>query len=186
MKKIILMTLMFVCGIMLATAQTANGGKQAEIKFDKTTHNFGKFSESAPKVSCTFTFTNVGDAPLIINQAVASCGCTATEYTKTPVKPGEKGELKITYNGEGKFPGHFKKSITVRTNGKVEMTRLYVEGDMEEVKNKSDSATTEINTTGRRKKFLTAVVRSYNVIKKGKAEFHNRTDDMEWRQHCQN
>lgn len=134
MKKIILMTLMFVCGIMLAAAQTANGGKQAEIKFDKTTHNFGKFSESAPKVSCTFTFTNVGDAPLIINQAVASCGCTATEYTKTPVKPGEKGELKITYNGEGKFPGHFKKSITVRTNGKVEMTRLYVEGDMEEVK----------------------------------------------------
>lgn len=134
MKKIILMTLMFVCGIMLATAQTANGGKQAEIKFDKTTHNFGKFSESAPKVSCTFTFTNVGDAPLIINQAVASCGCTATEYTKTPVKPGEKGELKITYNGEGKFPGHFKKSITVRTNGKVEMTRLDVEGDMEEVK----------------------------------------------------
>lgn len=76
----------------------------------------------------------MGDAPLIINQAVASCGCTATEYTKTPVKPGEKGELKITYNGEGKFPGHFKKSITVRTNGKVEMTRLYVEGDMEEVK----------------------------------------------------
>ena len=46
----------------------------------------------------------------------------------------EKGEIKVTYNGAGKFPGHFKKSITVRTNGKVEMTRLYVEGDMEEAK----------------------------------------------------
>lgn len=127
MKKIMLTAMMLVCGIAYAAAQ-------AEIKFDKTTHNFGKFSESAPKVSCTFTYTNTGDAPLIINQAVASCGCTVPEYTKTPVKPGEKGTIKITYNGEGKFPSHFKKSITVRTNGKVEMTRLYVEGDMEEAK----------------------------------------------------
>lgn len=132
MKKLLLIAVMMVCGISLAMAQqTTKAKKQAEIKFDKITHDFGKFSESAPKVSCVFTYTNVGNAPLIINQAVASCGCTVPEYTKTPIKPGEKGQLKVTYNGEGKFPGHFKKSITVRTNGKVEMTRLYVEGDME-------------------------------------------------------
>ena len=47
---------------------------------------------------------------------------------------GEKGQIKVTYNGAGKFPGHFKKSITVRTNGVIEMTRLYVEGEMEEAK----------------------------------------------------
>ena len=52
----------------------------------------------------------------------------------TPPTAGEKGEIKITYNGTGKFPGHFKKSITIRTNGVIEMTRLYVEGDMEEAK----------------------------------------------------
>ena len=91
-------------------------------------------TESDPVVTCVFTYTNVGETPLIINQAVASCGCTVPEYTKKPVMPGEKGEIKITYNGAGKFPGHFKKSITVRTNGAVEMTRLYVEGDMEEAK----------------------------------------------------
>ena len=38
----------------------------------------------------------------------------------------------VTYNGAGKFPGHFKKSITIRTNGVVEMTRLYIEGEMTE------------------------------------------------------
>lgn len=46
--------------------------------------------------------------------------------------PGQKGEIKVTYNGAGKFAGHFKKTITVRTNGAVEVTRLYVEGDMTE------------------------------------------------------
>jgi hypothetical protein len=129
MKKIIMMTLMLVCGMTAVMAQ-----KPAQIKFDKTTHNFGSFSENEPKVSFSFTFTNIGEQPLVINQAIASCGCTVTKYTKTPIQPGEKGEIKVTYNGTGKFPGHFKKSITVRTNGAVEMTRLYIEGDMTEAK----------------------------------------------------
>lgn len=121
----ILMSLLLICGVTFAAAQ-------AEIKFDKLTHNFGTFSEKDSKVSCVFTFTNVGDAPLIINQAVASCGCTVPEYPKKPLGPGESGEIKVTYNGKGKFPGHFKKMITIRTNAKVEMTRLYIEGDMTE------------------------------------------------------
>ena len=129
MKKTILMALLLLGSMSVAFAQ-----KPAEIKFEKTTHNFGTFSESEPKVSCTFTYTNVGEQPLVINQAIASCGCTVPEYTKTPLKPGEQGEIKVTYNGAGKFPGHFKKSITIRTNGAVEMTRLYIEGDMTEAK----------------------------------------------------
>ena len=127
MKKIVLVALMMVCGLTMAMAQ-----KPAEVQFDKTTHNFGTFSEKDSKVSCVFTFTNVGERPLVINQAIASCGCTVPEYTKDPIPPGGKGELKVTYNGAGKWPGHFKKSITVRTNGSVEMTRLYIEGDMTE------------------------------------------------------
>ncbi|MBQ4393328.1 MAG: DUF1573 domain-containing protein [Prevotella sp.] len=126
MKKLILMTLMLICGITFASAQ-----KPAEIKFDTLTHNFGKFSEKSPVVSCSFTFKNVGEQPLVINQAIASCGCTVPEYTKEPIQPGKTGEIKVTYNGTGKFPGHFKKTVTVRTNGAVEMTRLYIEGDME-------------------------------------------------------
>ncbi len=129
MKKMIVMALMLVGCLTAAMAQ-----KPAEIKFDKTTHNFGTFSEKEPKVTCVFTYTNVGEQPLVVNQAIASCGCTVPEYTKTPVQPGEKGEIKVTYNGAGKFPGHFKKSITIRSNGAVEMTRLYIEGDMTEAK----------------------------------------------------
>ena len=131
MKKILVLTMLLFCGMSVALAQ-----KPAEIKFDKLTHDFGTFSEKEPVVSCTFSFTNVGESPLIINQAVASCGCTVPEYTKTPIQPGEKGEIKVTYNGTGKFPGHFKKSITVRTNGSVEITRLYIEGDMTEAEKK--------------------------------------------------
>ena len=129
MKK--LLTIAFMLTTILTAAYDQ---KQAEIKFDKVTQDLGTFSESNPVQEATFVFTNVGDAPLVINQAIASCGCTVPTYTKTPVQPGQKGQVKVTYNGEGKFPGHFKKSVTVRTNAKTEMTRLYVEGVMTEKK----------------------------------------------------
>lgn len=126
MKKIFLLLMMLAS--LVAYAQQ----EQPEIKFDKTVHNFGTFSEKTPVQTAVFAFTNIGKAPLIINQAIASCGCTIPSYTKEPIMPGEKGTVKVTYNGKGKFPGHFKKSITIRTNGKVEMIRLYIEGDMKE------------------------------------------------------
>ena len=129
MKKVIAISFMFIFAVTTIMAQPA-----AEIKFDKLTHNFGTFSESTPVQKCTFTFTNTGNAPLVINQAVASCGCTVPEYTKSPVAPGQTGKITITYNGKGKFPGHFKKSITIRTNAATSMVRLYVEGDMLEAK----------------------------------------------------
>lgn len=139
MKKIATMMLMLVACVTFATAQDTrrqpqNTSKIAQIKFDKLTHNFGTFSESNAVQTCTFTFSNTGNAPLIINQAVASCGCTVPSYTKKPIQPGDKGEIKITYDGKGKFPGHFKKTITIRTNAEQEMTRLYIEGVMEEAK----------------------------------------------------
>lgn len=129
MKRVLFALLLTVLTFGYASAQ-----KEAKIKFDKTTYNFGDFSEKQPVQKCTFTFTNVGDAPLIINQATASCGCTIPKYTKKPVMPGQKGTISVTYNGKGRFPGHFKKAITVRTNGNPTMTRVYIEGKMQEAK----------------------------------------------------
>ena len=120
---------------MLMTFFTmASAQKQADIRFDKVTVDLGKKKKKNPIQKTTFSFTNIGDGPLVINQAVASCGCTVPSYPKAPIMPGEKGEIKVTYNGSGKFPGKFKKSITIRTNGKTEMTRLYIEGVMNEAK----------------------------------------------------
>ena len=88
MKRIILTLTMLVALVATASAQ-------AEIKFDKLIHNFGSFEESNPVQKATFTFTNVGNKPLIINQAIASCGCTVPSYTKKPIAPGEKGQISV-------------------------------------------------------------------------------------------
>jgi hypothetical protein len=129
MKKMLLMV-----ALMLGLTANVMAQKKAEIQFETLSHDFGSFSEKNPVQTCVFVFTNVGEEPLVINQALASCGCTAPEYTKEPVKPGEKGEIKVTYNGTGKLPGKFSKTITVRTNGTKELTHLKISGEMTEAK----------------------------------------------------
>lgn len=116
--------------LMLLGSSALFAQGKADIKFDKLSHDFGTFSEEKAVVTHTFTFTNVGDAPLVVHQAVASCGCTVPTYTQEPVMPGKTGTVKVTYNGTGRYPGHFRKSITLRTNAATELVRLFIEGDM--------------------------------------------------------
>lgn len=123
MKRISTLALLLMMGITSVWAQ-------AELKFEKTTHDFGTFSEEDPVVTTIFKFKNTGDTPLIIHQAVASCGCTVPEYTKEPIKPGATGEVKVTYNGAGRFPGKFRKTITIHSNADNDLVRLYIKGDM--------------------------------------------------------
>ena len=65
MKKFLFLFSILLAGVF----QSLNA--QAVIKFDKTTHNFGTFSISKPQ-TVTFSFTNTGDKPLVIQQAFAS------------------------------------------------------------------------------------------------------------------
>ena len=76
MKKILVFALACLLSVGVTNAQKETKSdksevKEAQIVFDKTTHDFGTFSESDPVVSCTFTFTNEGSAPLVIHQAIA-------------------------------------------------------------------------------------------------------------------
>ncbi len=142
MKKIL-----FIVAVMLAaanvtyaqqpqkknvtTVKEAGTEKGAEIKFETLTHDFGTFAEKDSPVRCEFVFTNVGTAPLLIHQALTTCGCTVPEYSKDPIAPGAKGKIEVVYNGKGKFPGKFKKNITVRTNStSSSVIRLFIEGNM--------------------------------------------------------
>lgn len=124
LKRITSLFSAFALGVMMMSAQ-------AVIKFEKTTHNYGKFTEDQPQ-TCVFKFTNTGNEPLVIHQAFASCGCTVPTFTKESIAPGKSGEIKVVYNGKGKVAGHFKKTVSVRSNASNALVRIYIEGDMVE------------------------------------------------------
>lgn len=118
---------------LLAMAISVQAKKYPEIKFEKTTIDFGTFSMDNPVQKCTFKFTNVGNAKLVINAVHASCGCTVADYPKDFIAPGASGEITVTYNGSNKMPGRFKKSIQIFSNCKEELTRIFIQGDMTDV-----------------------------------------------------
>lgn len=99
------------------------------IEFAKLEINYGTIEKAANGVRI-FEFTNTGDAPLVINAAKGSCGCTVPTYPKEPIMPGEKGEIKVKY--DTKRVGPFQKYVTLTTNAKNETTtRLKIFGTVQ-------------------------------------------------------
>jgi hypothetical protein len=130
MKKNILFILLLLTSSLGFAQEEIKLKDKGEMKFEKTRHNFGVFALDTAILTYDFVFTNVGKSPLIIHQASASCGCTVPEYTLEPIMPGSKGKITVTYNGKGRRPGVFRKSITIHNNGKQTPIRIYIEGEM--------------------------------------------------------
>ena len=124
MKKILL-----VCAVIIGFAFTASAqdSEKAEFKFNEEKHDFGKIPQGTP-VTTVFEFTNTGKEPLILTEVRPTCGCTIADYTKTPVKSGEKGVIKITYNAAVAAP--FNKTIVVTSNAKTPQKYLNIVGEV--------------------------------------------------------
>lgn len=109
-------------------ATTANAAAAPLMKFEKESHDFGKIKQG-DKVSYDFKFINTGKSPLIITDAVASCGCTTPEWPKTPVKPGESGLIKVVFNSAGKM-GLQDKQITITANTVPAQNMVHLIGEV--------------------------------------------------------
>ncbi|HYG17703.1 MAG TPA: DUF1573 domain-containing protein [Ohtaekwangia sp.] len=84
------------------------------IQFESTEHDFGTIREGDP-AEHTYAFKNTGEAPLIIQKAEPSCGCTVPDYSKEPVPVGGTGFIKVKFDSNGKT-NMINKSVTVTAN----------------------------------------------------------------------
>lgn len=98
------------------------------LKWENEIHDFGTLEKGKP-ATYEFTFTNTTKETVLITNVRPSCGCTAANYTKTPIKPGEKGMVAATYNASS--PGMFTKSITVTTSDSTVPKSLTIKGKVE-------------------------------------------------------
>jgi hypothetical protein len=85
----------------------------------------GEIPQGKPK-AIVFEFKNIGATDVIITNAQGSCGCTATDYTKTPIKSGKSGTITATYNAAN--VGAFTKTVTVTTNAETTPKVLTLKG----------------------------------------------------------
>jgi hypothetical protein len=127
MKKLFLLAGTIILSATLFAQQPTQKKAEDVIKFKEMTHDFGKIKQGAP-VTFDFAFTNTSDAPVIIESATPSCGCT------TPVKPEgaiAKGkDNKITAGFNAATVGPFNKSITVKVAGIDLPLQLKITGEV--------------------------------------------------------
>jgi hypothetical protein len=129
MKTFAALLLTMIFGIQVMVAQDQPVEKTTKwYSWNETTHDFGKIAQNNP-ASVTFTVKNDGKGPLIITAARSSCGCTIAEYTKEPIKPGDSGIVKATYNAA--HAGPFTKSVTVTYDGIADPDMLTIKGVVE-------------------------------------------------------
>ena len=103
-------------------------GPTPSFAFSTEEHDFGKINEG-DVVEHSFTFTNTGQAPLIISSAVGSCGCTVPEWPKEPVGIGETGEILVKFNSRKK-PGLQNKTVTITANTYPKQTKLKIKANV--------------------------------------------------------
>lgn len=132
MKKTVLL-LIAVLSIATLFAQS-----KAPIEFKETKHSFGKIKQNVP-ASYTFTFKNTSNAPVVIESAVAGCGCTTPEYPKGVIAKGATEKIKVTYNAA--TVGAFTKTVTVKVAKVTDPIVLTIDGEVLDAKTDAKAKT---------------------------------------------
>ena len=131
MKKLISILLVLACTSVLAAGISFAQSSGNIVTVDKEVHDFGDIYVTDGPVSCSFTFKNVSNKPVLLYQAVASCGCTDAEWTREPIQPGKTGKVNVTYkNEDGPYP--FDKTITVYVADVSKPFVLHIRGSVHE------------------------------------------------------
>lgn len=102
---------------------------QPVMKLSVTEHDFGTFKEEAGSQKFDFVVTNSGNQPLVIQNIVASCGCTTPEWTREPIPAGGTGKISAIYDPKDR-PGAFNKTLSVYTNSKPELVVITIKGEV--------------------------------------------------------
>lgn len=115
--------------LTLAHIVTAQKKSEDIAKFNSETVDMGKLKVNNP-VTATFTVTNIGKEDLVIENVTPGCGCTKSDFTKEPIKPGKTGTITATYNAAA--VGKFSKTVSVKFLGVEQQKNLVIVGTVEQ------------------------------------------------------
>jgi hypothetical protein len=121
--------LLFIFSLLIFAISVKSQIASTKMQLSATEHDFGTFKEEAGRQTFDFIVTNTGTEPLVIQNVVASCGCTTPEWTKQPIPVGAKGKVTAIYDPNNR-PGQFNKTLSVFANTKPEVTVITIKGEV--------------------------------------------------------
>ena len=131
MKTIKITVLAFTLGLMSFSIVPKNIEKTTKSTFTNAitwkleSIEVGEIPQGIPK-KIEFEFKNNSKQDVLISTVTGSCGCTATDYTKTPILAGQVGKITATYNAANL--GQFSKTVSVTTSAETTPKILTLKG----------------------------------------------------------
>ena len=116
--KMIKISVMALAISLMSFSTNHTSGISTEIKtnaksiiWKSETIDVGEIPQGVPK-AIEFKFKNTSKDAIVIVSAQGSCGCTSTDFPKTPILPRASGKITATFNAASK--GVFTKTVTVK------------------------------------------------------------------------
>ncbi len=119
--------LLFAVLVLSSSSLFAQTKADDLAKINVETYDLGKVKQNVP-ATATFIVTNIGKQDLLIDQANPTCGCTISDYTKSPIAPGKTGVIHATYNAANL--GHIDKTLTVKFAGASDIKFIKLTGEV--------------------------------------------------------
>lgn len=104
---------------------------RTSMSFDKLLHDFGTIKVDTEN-KATFTVTNTGKNPLIIEDVAVSCGCTTAEKPEKPILPGKSEKISVVFHPKPGQLNEQKKNITVTANTDPKVVLLDIKAFVKE------------------------------------------------------
>ncbi|MEQ8473194.1 MAG: DUF1573 domain-containing protein [Marinoscillum sp.] len=123
----VLASLFILCigfGVVAQSSDTEETQSGPKITFSESTHAFGDIYQG-DRVTHTFSYENSGNEALIISDVRTSCGCTATNWSREPLAPGESADITVNFNSRGKM-GMQNKIVTIMSNAVNSTERIKI------------------------------------------------------------
>ncbi|WP_421869651.1 DUF1573 domain-containing protein [Marinoscillum sp.] len=111
-------------GVVAQSADEEKDQNGPKITFAEASHAFGDITQG-DVVTHIFKYENTGNEALVISNVRTSCGCTAPDWNREPLAPGETAEMTIRFNSRGKM-GVQNKIITVLSNAVNSTERIKI------------------------------------------------------------
>ncbi|MCF4102434.1 DUF1573 domain-containing protein [Gillisia sp. M10.2A] len=120
MKKFLSVLILIIAGYTSMAAQNV-----AKFEFKSEVIDYGEIEKRSNGVR-VFTFKNIGNAPLVIENVYSSCGCTVPTWTKTAISPGGSGEIQVKYDTSRTGP--IRRTITIYSNADEPTKAIKIKG----------------------------------------------------------
>jgi hypothetical protein len=92
-----------------------------------TEYDFGEILRGGEAIH-VFTFKNLTDKPIVVDNVRTDCSCTASDWDTAPILPKETGKITVSY--DSKKTGYFRKKLTVWISGQHKPEKLIIEGEV--------------------------------------------------------